>query len=123
MIQILPLDGTPPQHFESFNELFEELTTAENSKLLDDQSDFAHMNWSFTVYPPKRVAALHAHTKDPCEAIQEAFEEKLPLIEICAGDYKKPLYIVLTPNVDMDFLKRKWCIDWCTFHHLLVREL
>lgn len=123
MIQILPLDGTPPQYFESFNELFVELTTAGNSKLLDDQSNFAHMNWNFTVYPPKRVTALYAHTKDPCEAMQEAVEDNLPLIEICAGDYKKPQYIVLTTNVDMDYLKRKWCVDWCTFHHLLVREV
>jgi hypothetical protein len=68
------------------------------------------------------VAALYAHTKNPCAEMQEAFEYNLPLIEICTGDYKNPLYIVLTPNIDMDYLKRKWCIDWCTFHHLLVRE-
>lgn len=122
MIQILPLDGTPPQYFDSFNEFFEWITTIENSKLVDDHRDCAHMNWSFTVYPPKRVASLYAHTKDHCEAMEEAFEDNLSLIEICAGDYKKPLYIVLTPNVDMDYLKKKWCIDWCTFHHFLVRE-
>lgn len=123
MIQILPLDGAPPRYFESFNELFEEVTTSGNSKLLDDQSNFVRMDWSFTVYPPTRVTALHVHTKAHCEAMQEAFKDNLSLIEICAGDYKKPLYIVLTPNVDMDYLKRKWCIDWCTFHHLLVREV
>lgn len=121
MIQIVPLDGTQPQHFKSFKELFEDITTTENLKLVDEHSDFTHMNWSFTVYPPKRVAILLAHTKDPSATLQEAFEDHLPLIEICTGDYKKPLYIVLTPNVDMDYLKRKWCIDWCTFHHLLVK--
>ena len=123
MIKIVPLDGTPPEHFESFDELFETVTTMENSKLVDEHPDFSHMNWSFTVYPPKRVAALHAHTKDPSVVLQEAFEDHLPLIEICAGDYKKALCIVLTPNVNMDYLKRKWCIDYCTYHHLLVREL
>lgn len=122
MIQILPLDGTPPEYFESFDEFFKDVITTENSKLVDDQPDLSQMNWSFTIYPPKRVAALYAHTKDPCEPMQEALEDHLPLIEICAGDYKKPLYIVLTPNVDMGYLKKKWCIDYCTFHHLLVRE-
>ncbi|MBM3469152.1 MAG: hypothetical protein FJX71_06990 [Alphaproteobacteria bacterium] len=123
MIQILPLDGTPPQYFESFKELFVELTTAGNSKLLDDQYDFVRLDWSFTVYPPKRVVVLHAHTKVPCGAMQEAVEDNLPLIEICAGDYKNPQYIVLTANVDMDYLKKKWCIDYCTFHHVLVKEV
>jgi hypothetical protein len=122
MIQIVPLDGTSTKYFESFDEFFEHVTTTENSKLVDEHSDFAHMDWSFTVYPPKRVVALYAHTQNPCEPMQEAFEDSLPLIEICAGDYKKPLYIVVTPNVDIDYLKKKWCVDYCTFHHLLVRE-
>lgn len=122
MIQIIPLDGKPAEYFESFNEFFKNIITTENSKLVDDQPDLAQMNWSFTVYPPKRVAAL-AHTTEPCEAIQEAMEDNLPLIEICAGDFRKPLYVVLTPNVDLEYLKRKWCVDWCTFHHVLVREL
>lgn len=122
MIKIVPLDGMPPQHFESFEELFEDINTTVNSKLVEAPLDVAHMNWSFRIYPSKRVFVLYAHTKEPCAAMQEAFEDNLPLIEICTGDYKKPLYIVLTPNVYMDYLKRKWCIDWCTFHHLLVRE-
>jgi len=123
MIQVLPLDGTPDEYFESFDEFFKDIITTENSKLVDDQADLGQMNWSFTIYPPKRVAALYAHTTEPCDAMQEALEDNLPLIEICAGDYKKPLYIVLSPNVDLDYLKRKWCIDWCTFHHVLVREV
>lgn len=121
MIQIIPLDGTPAEYFESFDELFKRIQTTENLKLADDQPDLSQMNWSFMIYTPKRVAVLYAHTSEPCEAIQEALGDNLPLIKICAGDYKKPLYIVLTPNIDMHYLKRKWCIDWCTFHHLLVR--
>jgi hypothetical protein len=123
MIKIVPLDGMPVEYFESFDEFFKDVTATENSKLVNDTPEFSQMNWSFTIYPPKRVAALYAHTKAPCEAMQEAFEENFFLIEICTGDYNKPLYIVQTPNVDIDFLKRKWCIDYCTFHHLLVREI
>ncbi|MBX9804543.1 MAG: hypothetical protein K2Y18_02175 [Alphaproteobacteria bacterium] len=123
MIKIVSLDGTPAEYFESFDELLKDIQTIENLKLVDDQPNLSQLNWSFTIYSPRRVAALYTHTKDPCGAMQEAFEDNLPLIEICAGDYKMPLYIVLTANVDMDYLKRKWCIDWCTYHHLLVKEL
>ncbi|MBX9804820.1 MAG: hypothetical protein K2Y18_03585 [Alphaproteobacteria bacterium] len=123
MIQILPLDGTPPECFEDFDELFKSVTSIENSKLMATCPDFTYMNWSFIILSPKRVTALYGHIKEPSAEILEAFEDNLPLIEICAGDYQKPQYIVLTPNVDMDYLKRKWCIDYCTYHHLLVREL
>ena len=118
MIIILTLNGTPAERFENYNELFEGLKTIENEKY----PDVAQMNWSFTVYPPEQVVALYALSQEACEAIEEAFEENLPLIEICAGDYKKALYITLTPNVDMDYLKKKWCTDYCTYHNLVVRE-
>ena len=122
MIAILPLNGMPAEQFENYNELFDCLSTIENLKLLAKHPNFRQMNWSFTIYSPKRVAALHTNSKDSSVALREAFKENLPLIEICTGDYKNPLYIVVTPNVDMEYLKKKWCIDYCTFHHLLVRE-
>jgi hypothetical protein len=107
MIIILPLNGAPVEHFEDYNELFECITASENLKLAAKHSGFAQMDWSFTVYPPEEVVALYVDAQNPCAAMQEALEENLPLIEICTGDYKNPLYIVLTPNVDMDFLKKK----------------
>ena len=107
MIVILPLDGTPAEHFESYDALLECIMEIEHEKYSDDMP----MDWRFTIYPLTEVAALYALSQEPCAAIEEAFEEDLPLIEICTGDYKKPLYIAMTPNVDMDYLKRKWCTD------------
>jgi hypothetical protein len=122
MIQILSFNGTPAEQFEDYNELFECIIIIENLKLIAKCLDFSHLNWSFTVYSPKRVSSFRTAAKDAPDAVHEAYEENLPLIEICTGDFHNPLYIVVTPNVDMDFLKRQWCIDYCTFHHLLVRE-
>ncbi len=121
MIRIIPLDGNPIEHFEDYNELFECITSTETMKAAKRLKP-VHIDWNFTIHHPKRASALYIQSKNPSEAIKEAFEENLALIEICTGDYKKPLYIPLTPNVDMDYLKRKWCIDSCTFHHILVKE-
>lgn len=123
MIIIVPLNGKPAEQFENYDELFDYLMEIENLKLVARCPNFKHMNWSFTIYSPKHVSALYTYNKAPCIAIKEAFEESLPLIEVCTGDYKNPFYIAVTPNVNMDFLKKKWCIDYCTYHHLLVREL
>jgi hypothetical protein len=123
MIIIMPLDGTPADHFEDFNELFDRIIATETAKLTAKNHTLQHMDWSFTIHPPKQVAAFYNYVNDPSGAIKEAFDDGLPLIEICIGDYKKPTYIPLTPNVNMDYLKRKWCVDWCTWHHLLVREV
>lgn len=90
MIQIQSFNGTPAEHFEDYNELFECIITIENLKLVVKCPDFTHMNWSFTIYPPKREISFRLPHKDAPEAIHEAFDESLPLIEICTGDYKNP---------------------------------
>jgi hypothetical protein len=123
MIAILTINRILAGQFEDFNELFDSITT--NVNLEQDTTDFDvnQMDWSFIIHPPQQVGALYIHSKNPSEAMKEAFEEHLSLIEICAGDYKHPVHIALTPNVDMDYLKKKWCMDWCTWHHLVVREM
>lgn len=122
MIEIIPLDGSQNLQFENYDQLFDYIVETENQKLLKKRSNVKEMDWGFTIYPPKRVAALYAHGNDLDAAIKEAYEEGLSLIEICAGSYKHPSYIVDTPNIDMDYLKRKWCLDYCTYHDVLLRD-
>jgi hypothetical protein len=122
MIEIITIDRTPVGYFENFNELFESITALENVKSASKNADVGQMNWRLIIHSPKEVADLYTHSKNPTEALEESFEERLPLVEICFGDHTKPLYIAQTPNIDMDYLKKKWCIDYCTYHNLLLRE-
>lgn len=122
MILIQSLHGQPIEYFDDYNELFDCLITIENLKCLATRSTLKHRNWNFTVHVPLRVAALYLFSQDPSQALEEAFTGNLALIEICSGDYKRPQHIVLTPNVDLGYLKKKWCVDYCTFHHLVVRD-
>ena len=80
------------------------------------------MNWRFVIHPPKEVINVYTHSKAPSGSLKEAYKENLPLIEICTGDYKLSLPIALAPNVDMDYWKKKWCIDYCTYHNLVVKK-
>lgn len=122
MIEILGLNALKTRYFKNYNEFFECLTLTENLKLIEKCPDFTQMNWSFTTYSPKRVVDLYAHSIDPAPAIIEAFESNSSLIEICKGDYKKPLYIVITPTIDLVTVKKKWCLDYCAAHYFLIRE-
>lgn len=121
MIILQQLNRAVVDQFENFDELFECIITLENSKFASKDPDFRQMEWNFTVFPPAGVAALYAHTQNPSAGLREAYEENLSLIEICTGDYRNPLHIPLTPNVDRDYWKEKWCVDWCTAHDFLVR--
>jgi len=120
---IVSMDGESIGYFKDYNDLFENLIGIESTKSIAVNQNARDRDWTFTIHTPQRVTAFFAHLKDSCEAIKEAFEEGLPLIEICAGDYTKPHYIAQTPNVDMDYLKKRWCVEYCTFHNVLVKEV
>ena len=104
--------------------------------LFDFSCDFESSNgfgaevgiWSFTVHSPYRVFSLYTNRKkgsfaSPIDAnVQEAYDEQLSLLEICAGDYATPQYIAVTPNINMDGLKKKWCQDYCAFNKIDIRE-
>jgi len=120
---IVSTDGDLIGHFKDYNDLFENLIGTGNTSLTATNQNLKDKDWRFTIHPPQQIKVFFAHLKDSCEAIKEAFEESLPLIEICAGDYAKPVYIAQTPNVGIDYLKRRWCMDYCAFHHLAVREV
>jgi len=122
MIEIIRLHGRQVQQFDNYPQLFDYLTEIENLKFISHHSDVKQMNWSFTIYSSKQVASIYAYSKNPADAIREAFEDELPLIEICSGSYSRPLYIVNTPNVNMDYFKQKWCQDYCIFHDLIIRD-
>ena len=81
MITIVPLNGEPIEHFEDYNDLFDCITTIENMKLIAKRPSAKRIYWSFTIYPPKQVLVLYAYGKYPSEAMKEAAEENLPLIE------------------------------------------
>lgn len=122
MIKLLTLSGTQIEQFENYNELFDYLTPINSLASLAQQSCLWRMSWSFTVYTPKQVAVLYAYSKDHPVAMQEAFKENLPLVEICTGDYERPLYIVVRSPLDLEDLKKAWTLDYCRSHHLVIRE-
>jgi len=123
VIIILSKDRELISQFENYDELFEFLAGTADTEFMAVNHNAKDREWRFTIYPPQRVEAFFSYLKDSCEVIKEAIEESLPLIEICAGNFKTPFYIALTANINMGYLKRKWCIDWCTFYHLLVGEV
>src|SRR3990167_7649597 len=113
--------------FENYNKLFDFISEmdseAQNGKTFESHVEFEGSSWSFVSYSPDKVASfreLAFEIEDP--NFQEACEDRLGLLEICEGGFKYPQYIAITPNVDMDELRKKWCLDYCEFHNLTIRE-
>jgi hypothetical protein len=122
MLEVKIVKEPTVELFEDYSDLFQHLVRLENLKMLAPNLDFATMNWSFTLYSPNQVALLLEHMKEYSLPVKEAHEQGLPLLEICTGHFAFPQYVVKTPMLNMDYLKKKWALDYCECHGIIVVE-
>ncbi len=124
MIEFYITPETGAVLLKDYNALFDFICDFESSNGFGSKAG----TWSFAVHSPLRVFSLYNDRKtdssaSPIDAnLQEAYDEQLSLLEICAGDYATPQYIAVTPNINMDGLKKKWCQDYCAFNKIDIRE-
>jgi hypothetical protein len=79
-------------------------------------------NWSFVTYPPERVNQLCQFDPLAEPSLRKAYDEQLGLLELCSGDYANPRYIALTPDVDVQGLKKQWLQKYCKAHGLAIED-
>ena len=123
MIQVFGSNKEAIGQFNNYDELFKHINSIENSKLMECSSRSLGEIWSFALYTNKRLSYIYYKTLERSfsKVGKEAFEQELDLIEIYKGDFKSPIQIPVTPDVNVQKLKETWCQEYCDSHnHLLV---
>ena len=100
-----------------------------SAEFFENQPQFIERRgWSFVEYSPEMVVHLY-HSWKKCfpnpkvnPGVKQAYEQGLSLLEICRDDYDNPHYIPVVPDLNIDALKKQWCLDYCYSHHLLPRS-
>lgn len=120
MIWIFKSDRASASSCENFDDLFQYIREKEKLKLLEDQEEFEHP-WNFTSFTPQQVSA-NIKQFQPTEIVKEAQERKLGFIEIYHGDPHNRIEILATHDIDIEALKKQWCLEYCDAHHYIVME-
>jgi hypothetical protein len=118
MIQLFQSDGNVIGLFEDFDELFHHINTIETTKFTGSSSCFDGDIWSFSLFTNKRLSYIFYKTLEQSfsKIGKEAFDQGFDLIEISKGDYENPLQIPVTPDVNIEDLKKNWCYEYCDAH-------
>jgi hypothetical protein len=93
-------------------------------ELLEDHPEVDTTHWGFVIFLPKAVPDLYFKLKQqPVPApLKEAYEQQLGVVEVCNGDYTNPIYVPITPSLDIGKLKKDWYLECCKKHGFLVVE-
>ncbi len=119
MIWTFNSDRASASSCENYDDLFQYITEKESFAYFE--FDYS---WSFTFFTCQQVSIIYDNIKQsqPTEIIKQAHERELGLIKICHGDPHNSIEILATPDIDIEALKKEWCLKYCEAHHYIVVE-
>jgi hypothetical protein len=115
MLRVFDFDKKSVGAFEDYDAFLEFITGLENQKLLEAHPSFGRGYWAFAYYSPEKLKDVCAWIKPGyLTTIQaKALEQKLGLIEICRGDPVALQEVPVTPELDVEEFKKKFCLGYC----------
>lgn len=115
MLKVLDRIKKSIGEFHSYDALLGFITSLENQKLLEGAPSYGRSYWSFAEYNLEDLKKACAWIKPEfLTTVQlKALEQKLGLLEICRGDFTILQEIIITPELDIEGFKRKFCLDYC----------
>jgi hypothetical protein len=124
MLQLFKNDGTFLTVFEDYRDLYLYITHQENSKLFKNHPEFSSSSWSFRVLSPEQVARLIQTLEKDYDMLVlfEAWERKLPMVEIGEGNPQGVVQLLVTADIDVEGLRDNWCLAYCKEHGLYTAE-
>jgi hypothetical protein len=87
----------------------------ENAKLFEEHIEFGLTQWSFLTYSPNMSLTLIGKLKnlEEGEILKEAVDKDLEVFDICSGDFKKSVLMLVKPSTDVKGVKQLWCQQYC----------
>ena len=109
---MLVLFYTPKNHIHTFHhyeKLYKHLERLE--------ADKENSKWTFARHSHDRVFGFYKYVCTRLMApLEKTGPEGLDILEIVRGDVKKPVLIPITPDLDVESLRKKWCQSYCKSH-------
>ena len=113
--------------FQTYNELVNYIHNSQIynlvhvKDLIDPLIEINHLkniSWRFVNYKHSELNIIYSCMfSPPLKGIEkQAFDQELDLIEIFHGSLINPIQFAVTPDLDIESLKREWCQAYCEAH-------
>ena len=115
MIEIFNSKGEKLGAFRNYKQLFWSITKIERLKLLKGKYQYGQSNWCFLRRPYEKLSMVYYHMieKHPTPIERQAYERQLDMIDIYQGNYDSYTQLLVTPDLDVDLLRKNWCRAYC----------
>ena len=122
MIEIFNSKAEKLGAFKNYRQLFWSINKIERLKLLKGKYQYGQSNWCFLYRPYEKLSMVYHHmiSKPPTPIEKQAHEKQLAIIDIYQGSYDSYTQILVTPELDIDRLRKNWCRAYCKAQGYIV---
>jgi len=114
MINIINEFNENIMKFDSYTEVCTAFHNIENCKILEDvDGEIFKNSWGFFLHDKRTLKHLHDNLTWVPPLLKEAYDREIGLIELCKGDPFNLTQILITPEVDIEKIRKAWCLDYC----------
>ncbi len=105
--------------FNNYRKLYNHLENLERNK--------GKGKWIFARHSHQRVLSFYQYIRDQEIPVQIPGKldspEAVDVLEVVNGDVTKPIFIPVTPDVDVIALQHQWCQNYCKEHNYALFEI
>jgi len=115
MLRVFDLNTKSIGVFDGYDAFLGLITSLENQNLLESGPSIGKGYWGFAYYTPSTLKHACSWIKPGFLTMPQlrALEQDLGLIEICRGDSGVLREIPVTPDLDVEEFKKRFCLDYC----------
>jgi hypothetical protein len=122
--------------FKDYKDLYGHIDRSQQMKRMRDPKLMDE--WVFTIHPYQRLAIFSAFVyrqmiideqnagestgESPGESKAQN-QKKLDVLEISCNQTKNPVFLHVTPDVDIEVYRKDWCQRYCQYHGFELREI
>jgi hypothetical protein len=123
MIDILNKTNGHMKSFQSYDDLLKHIKKIEEEKFIET----GQRGWGFSIYTPEMLSPFYWRAISACDMLltekeQDAYENKLNLLEMRRGDGANFVQIILTQDVNINDVIKNYCQDYCLIQGLTLIE-
>ncbi len=104
--------------FNNYRKLYNHLENLERNK--------GKGKWIFARHSHQRVLSFYKYICDqeiPVQIPGKEGDKNFDVLEMVNGDVKNPIFIPVTPDVDVIALQHQWCQNYCKEHNYALFEI
>jgi len=110
--------------FKDYQDLYGHIDRSQQMKRMRDPKKLPD-EWVFTIHPYSRLALFSAfvYRQMIMDEQNPGQDKKLDVLEISCNQTKNPVFIHVTPDIDIEVYRKDWCQRYCQFHGFKLIEI